>query len=89
MSSEKKRATYPKELRAEAKAAGLGLVTVSVLTEDGITTEYQTMADVQQCRFARWAGAIVANRDELGIDLEAVVQSRLETLKENEPDTQD
>ena len=52
----KSRVSYDKQLRADAKAAGQGLITVSVTHPNGDRTEYQVHGDANDC--IRWQGAI-------------------------------
>jgi len=81
-SKQKSRVTYSREMRAAAKEAGLQLATVHVEGGDGSKHERQFMVDPRGFRFLLWAAALVENREELGIDLEDVVRSRLEALAE-------
>lgn len=76
----KSRVTYSREMRAEAKASGRTVATVQVEGGDGTKHEWQFLIDPNQFRFLLWAAAIVENGDELGIDLEDVVRSRIEAL---------
>lgn len=60
MAAEKNHVRYEGPLRLEAKAKRLGLVTVHVRFPDGTEHEYQCVATPDECRFAAWAGALVA-----------------------------
>ena len=55
MAKAKRRATYPKELRAEAKAKGHGLLTISLEHADGQVLEEQITVDIRDAHFAKWA----------------------------------
>jgi hypothetical protein len=57
--SSKSRVSYDKDLRAAAKAAGEGLITISVTHPNGERTEYQVRGSAKECRFARWAGVLL------------------------------
>jgi len=57
MAAKKRRATYPKDLRAEAKAKQHGLVTISIEFANGELSEEQGTVDVLQAQFAKWAMA--------------------------------
>ena len=59
MAKPKSRATYPKELKAEAKEHGLGLATVSVTLLDGSRLEKQGTVTVQECQFLMWIMTVV------------------------------
>lgn len=59
----KRRTTYTKEMRAEAKKQGLGLVTIQTEDLDGTVTESQHLAGPLQSRFAHWARAWLFCRD--------------------------
>lgn len=78
MAKAKSRANYPAGWRPEAKKKGLGLITISVVTPDQVTMEFQVMAEAHECVWARWAGAIIENHGTLGIDLEAIVKQAVE-----------
>ena len=75
----KLRTSYTKELRAEAKAAGKGVITVSIEFPNGDREERQMVGNANQCRFARWAGVLLSE-PEVGnlIDLERVVRDATE-----------
>ena len=64
MAAKKRRATYPKDLRAEAKSKQHGLVTVSIEFPNGEVLEEQGTADVLQCQFAKW-GMVLLFADEV------------------------
>jgi len=51
----KRRATYPKELRAKAKELGHGLLTMSLEQANGELLEEQITVDIQDAHFAKWA----------------------------------
>lgn len=55
----KTRVAYEKGMRASAKERREGLVTISVTTPDGERYEEQKVATVDECRFARWAMALL------------------------------
>lgn len=76
----KSRVTYSREMRTEAKAKGRTVATVHVEGGDGTKHEWQFLVDPNQFRFLLWAAAVVENGEELGIDLEDVVRSRIEAL---------
>ena len=72
MVAKKRNVTYTKDMRAAAKAAGSGLVTVQVEHLDGSVTEVQILAGPLQCRFADWALAWLASDEVHRLpDLEA------------------
>jgi hypothetical protein len=78
--AEKTHVSYPKDLRADAKARGLGLVTVHIAFPDGEQREYQLSAEPHECRFAAWAGALLKHpRIRPLPDLEALVRERIES----------
>jgi len=55
----KRRASYPKELRAEAKAKQHGLLTISIELANGDLLEEQATVDVKQAMFAKWVMAMI------------------------------
>lgn len=55
----KSRVSYDKALRSEAKAAGEGLITISVTHPNGDRTEYQVRGNAKSCLFAKWAGVML------------------------------
>jgi serine/threonine protein phosphatase PrpC len=55
----KRRATYPKELRAAAKAKGHGLLTISLEQANGELVEEQITVDIKSAHFAKWAMVIL------------------------------
>ena len=57
MAKPKRRTTYTKEMRAEAKRLGCGLVTIQTEDLDGTVTESQYLVGPLQSRFAHWARA--------------------------------
>lgn len=59
--SKRSRVSYTKTIRQEAKAAGLGLITVSILQLDGTVLEAQFLADPFQCHFAKWMHYMLEN----------------------------
>lgn len=80
----KKRCSYTKEMRAEANAAGAGLVTVGIVFPNGESEEYQTVASAKSCRFARWAAVALKYEEARGAlpDLEAIIRSHVESLQD-------
>ena len=56
----KRRTTYTKAMRAEAKKQSLGLVTVQVERLDGTVTEHQQLVGPLQTRFTDWCLAWLA-----------------------------
>ncbi len=74
----KLRTTYPKELRAEAKAAGKGVITVSIEFPNGDREERQMTGNAVECRFARWAAVMLQHPESRPLpDLEEVVRDVL------------
>jgi len=80
MAAKKKvRATYPKDLRAIAKARQQGLCTVSIEFANGERMEHQAPIDVIQAQFAKWAMAILFCEEvRERPDLESVVRKLME-----------
>jgi hypothetical protein len=71
----KRRATYPKQLRAEAKSKQHGLCTVSIEFPNGELMEHQGTIDVLQGQFAKWAMALLfCDEVRRRPDLESVVK---------------
>jgi len=58
MAKQKLRATYPKEIRSLAKAAGKGVATVSIEFPNGDRMEAQAPVDHVDCEFLKWAMAM-------------------------------
>ncbi len=76
----KLRTTYPKELRAEAKAAGKGVITISIEFPNGEREERQMAGSAIECRFAKWAGVLLTEPRARPIpDLEELVRNHLES----------
>ena len=59
MAKIKLRTTYPKDLRAAAKAAQQGVGTVSIEFSNGDRMEEQGPLSVEQGQFLKWAMAMV------------------------------
>lgn len=75
----KLRTSYPKELRSEAKAAGRGVITVSIEFPNGEREERQMTGSAVECRFARWAGVLLSEpRSRPLPDLEELIRTHLE-----------
>ena len=75
----KLRCSYPKELRAEAKAAGKGVITVSIEFPNGEREERQMAGNAIECRFAKWAGVLLTEQRSRPIpDLEELIRTHLE-----------
>ncbi len=75
----KLRTSYPKELRAEAKAAGKGVITVSIEFPNGEREERQMAGSAIECRFARWAGVLLSEERSRPLpDLEELIRKHLE-----------
>jgi len=76
----KKRVSYDKDMRSDAKAAGRGLITVSVTFPNGEHEEYQTQGSASDCRFARWAGVALKYEEARGAlpDLETLIREHVE-----------
>jgi len=79
----KSRVSYDKDLRAEAKAAGQGLITISVTQPNGERIEYQVAGNAEMCRFAKWAG-VCLGEDEVRPCLETIVQEYIENDERND-----
>lgn len=62
-SKKRSRVSYPAAIRAEAKAIGGGLITVSVMNPDGTCNEFQRAALAKECHFARWMGELLTDPD--------------------------
>jgi hypothetical protein len=75
----KSRATYSKEMRSEAKAKGLGLVTISVSYPNGEIYELQMPADPVACRCVAWTGGLIESGGEIP-DIESEVRRLLGIL---------
>ena len=71
----KRRCTYPKELRSEAKAKQDGLLTISLEMPDGTLLEEQAVVTVKQAQFAKWA-MVILFCEEIRVlpDLEAMIK---------------
>lgn len=79
MPAKKTRCSYDKELRAEAKAAGRGLITVAITHPNGEREEFQTTGSASDCRFAKWAGAMLEHEEARPLpDLEEFVRTHIE-----------
>lgn len=77
--SKKRRTTYPQELRAEAKARGHGLVTISIEFPNGERLEEQKTADVLQAQFAKWAMVLLFTKEAQSLpDLEGKLKQMME-----------
>tara|TARA_R110000744_G_scaffold380215_1_gene500202 strand:- start:3399 stop:3647 length:249 start_codon:yes stop_codon:yes gene_type:complete len=75
----KLRTTYPAGMVTDAKAKGLGVITVSIQFPDGTREERQTTGNAKECHFARWAGVLLTEQEVKGlVDLEAVVRAAVE-----------
>lgn len=75
----KTRCSYEKEVRAQAKAGGLGLITVSVTHANGDRYEVQVAANASDCRFAKWAGVLLSEEEARPLpDLEQFVREHVE-----------
>tara|TARA_R110002153_G_scaffold132597_2_gene281633 strand:- start:7060 stop:7317 length:258 start_codon:yes stop_codon:yes gene_type:complete len=75
----KKRCSYDAALRKDAKAKGLGLMTVAITFPNGETEEYQIAGNASDCRFARWAGVLLAEAEARPLpDLEQFVRTHIE-----------
>jgi hypothetical protein len=75
----KLRTSYPKELRAEAKAAGKGVITVSIEFPNGERSEVQSTGNAAECKFALWAGVILSEPQVTSLlDLEEIVRMTVE-----------
>lgn len=61
--AERSRVSYHKDLRKEAKAAGKGLITVSIQFPDETREEVQLVGDAIECFFARWMGRLLNDPD--------------------------
>lgn len=75
----KSRVSYPKEVRAAAKAAGHGLLTVSLKMANGELLEEQTDVGMLDTKFAKWAMVLLfceEVRDKP--DMEKVVRELME-----------
>ena len=55
----KLRTTYPKEIRAKAKAERKGVATISIEFPNGERMETQGPVDHLQCEFLRWASVMM------------------------------
>jgi len=76
------RCSYPAEVRSEAKAMVGGLITISVTLPNGDRDEMQMAANAAECKFARWAAALLAREDARPVpDLEQFVREHLEAKK--------
>lgn len=53
------RVSYAKGMRSDAKAKQAGLITISVTMPNGDRIEEQSFGSVDQCRFAKWAAAML------------------------------
>ena len=84
MPSEKKRVSYDKEMRAQAKAEGAGLITFAITFPNGESEEYQLVGHADACRFARWAGAALQQLPGVLPDLETVVRRHLADVEEQQ-----
>lgn len=84
MPSEKKRVSYDKDMRSDAKKAECGLVTISVTFPDGTHEEYQTLASPKDCRLARWVGVAFQHEEARGAlpDIENLIREQLESLQD-------
>lgn len=56
------RTSYSKEVRKAAKAEGIGMVTVNVVSPNGERFEIQVPADATECHFARWLGKLIEDK---------------------------
>ena len=80
MAKLKLRTSYPKELRAEAKAAGKGVITVSIEFPNGEREERQMVANAAECRLAKWCAVLLSEpRSRPLPDLEELIRTHLET----------
>lgn len=89
MSSEpkpKKRVSYDKDMRAHAKAAGAGLITIAITMPNGDHEEYQTPGTAKSCRFAKWAGVALKYEEARGAlpDLEEIIRLHVEANQDND-----
>tara|TARA_R110000764_G_scaffold36736_2_gene82007 strand:+ start:33877 stop:34140 length:264 start_codon:yes stop_codon:yes gene_type:complete len=76
----KLRTTYPAGMVNEAKAQGLGVITVSIQFPNGDREERQMEGTALECRFARWAGVLLSEpRVKPLVDLEEIVRDALES----------
>lgn len=73
----KSRVSYDKDLRSAAKAAGQGLITISVTQPNGERVEYQVRGSAKECRFAKWAG-ILLGEPEAAPCLETFIRNHIE-----------
>lgn len=74
----KSRVSYPAGLRSQAKAAVGGLITVSITFPNGEREERQLVGNASECRFARWAAALLENPDARPVpDLEQLVRQHI------------
>ena len=79
MAAKKRRATYPKELRSEAKEKQHGLLTISIELSNGELLEEQGTVDVKQAMFAKWAMAMLFCDQVRELpDLEALIKQLME-----------
>ncbi len=71
----KRRASYPKELRSEAKFKQRGLLTISLELSNGELLEEQATVDVKQAMFAKWAMAMLFCKEVRDLpDLETMIR---------------
>jgi len=76
----KLRATYPKEIRAAAKAEGKGVATVSIEFPNGDRLEHQGPIDHLQGEFAKWAMAMLFAEKLTELpDLQAICKELIES----------
>ena len=79
MAARKRRATYPKEIRKEAKEKQHGLCTVSVEFANGELLEEQGTVGVEQAAFAKWAMAMIFCEEVRNLpDLENVIRGMID-----------
>ena len=79
-SKPRSRVSYAAELRADAKARSLGLVTISVTTPSGERSEAQGALTPLQCKFARWAAALLFCQDVQQLpDIESLLLHLIES----------
>lgn len=76
----KRRATYPKELRADAKAKQHGLLTISIEFANGTLLEEQRTINIDQAMFAKWAMALLfAEELQKFPDLETTIKELIQS----------
>ena len=78
MTGSRSKVSYGKDLRKEAKAGSLGLVTVSILHPNGEVVEAQGTATPEQCMFAKWVAAMLFSEEVKDLpDVQAFVRDAL------------